>query len=441
MSVPQFLWKRRNLLIFLEEIRDWPGDRAEIKVGRQTVTVLKHPELIQQLLVGYTGQTAKGRSAERKRFFAFLGDGLLNSEGEPHRRQRRLVLPAFHRSRLAGYGELIGATTLALTAGWRAGEIRDVSAEMMALTLAVVGRTLFSSPETDGDAGNAISHGFNDMVGHLNRLIFPGATWLLRLPLPFATRIRRAQTTLDQAVYRLINERRQSGADTGDLLSTLLLAEDAERPGERLSDHEVRDQMMTLFFAGQETTANALTWIWWLLATHPAVEEGLHGELARVLGGRAATFGDVAQLPYANQIVSEAMRLYPPVWTMGRQALADLDFGGAVAPKGSLILAPQWLLHHDPRWFSEPAQFQPERWTPAFRSMLPRFAYFPFGGGARSCIGENFAWTEIVLVVAALAQRWRFRATPQTAAVRPFPRITLCPDRPVSLKLEQRSIL
>jgi cytochrome P450 len=346
------------------------------------------------------------------------------------------VLPAFHRSRLPGYGAIMTATTLRLTTGWRDGETRDISAEMMALTLAVVGRALFSTPEAEGGAGNAIARGFSDMVGHLNGLIFPGATWLLRTPLPFARRLRRAQATLDERVYRLIGERRQAGTDTGDLLSTLLLAEDAERPGERLSDLEVRDQMMTLFFAGQETTANVLIWIWWLLAKHPAVEARLHAELDQVLGSREAGFEDVTKLAYTGQVVSETLRLYPPVWTMGRQALADLDLGGGVVPKGSLILASQWLLHHDPRWYPRPNEFQPERWTAEFRSSLPRFAYFPFGGGPRSCIGESFAWTEIVLVVATLARRWRFRVPAGASEVRPFPRISLGPDRPVRLTLE-----
>jgi len=439
MSVPHFLWKRRKLLGFLEEVARWEGDRADIRIGRQTITVLKHPALVQQLLVGCAGQIAKGRSAERKRFFAFLGDGVLNTEGEVHRRQRRLVLPAFHRSRLGGYGAVMTATTLRLTAGWREGETREISAEMMALTLAVVGRALFSTPEAEGGAGNAIARGFSDMVGHLNGLIFPGATWLLRTPLPFARRLRRAQAALDERVYRLIGERRRAGTDTGDLLSTLLLAEDAERPGERLSDLEVRDQMMTLFFAGQETTANVLIWIWWLLAKHPGVEARLHAELDQVLGSRDAGFEDVPLLPYTSQIVSETLRLYPPVWTMGRQALADLDLGGSVVPQGALILASQWLLDHDPRWFPRPGEFQPERWTPEFRGALPRFAYFPFGGGPRSCIGESFAWTDIVLVVATLATRWRFRVPAGAPEVRPFPRISLGPDRPVRLTLRPRA--
>jgi cytochrome P450 len=438
MSVPRFLWKRRRLLALLEEISAWPGDSAEVRVSRQAITVLKHPDLVQQLVVGCAAQTGKGRSAERQRFFAFLGEGVLNTEGELHRRQRRLVLPAFHRSRLPAYAQVIGETTRRLTAPWRAGESRDLAAEMMALTLAIVGRALFSSPAGEDEAGGAIARGFNDMMSHLNDLIFPGATWLLRTPLPFARRLRRAQQILDDRVYQLIRGRRAAGSDTGDLLSTLLLAEDAERPGERLSDREVRDQVMTLFFAGQETAANALTWTWWLLATHPAAEAALHAELGRVLAGRDPVFADVAQLPYTNQIVSEALRLYPPVWSMGRQALADLELGGRTVPSGSLILAPQWLLHRDARWFAEPTTFRPERWTPEFRAALPRFAYFPFGGGPRSCIGEGLAWTEIILVVATLAQRWRFEAGPEGRQIRPTPRISLGPDRPVRLTLSSR---
>jgi cytochrome P450 len=435
MSLPAVLWARRHPLRMMDELARWPGDLAEVRIGRQSFVVLKHPDLVQDLLVGHADQIEKGRTAERKRFFAFLGNGLLTSEGEAHRRQRRLTLPAFHRGRLSGYGDTMVRTATAAVSAWREGETRDITAEMMKLTLAVVGNTLFSSDV--GGSAEAIANAFNGLVANLNRLIFPGAAWVLRSPLPFARRIRGAQGTLDGIIYALIGDRRANPGDTGDLLSTLLMAEDAERPGERLSDLEIRNQVMTLFFAGQETTANALSWIWWLLAQHPGAQSALAAELGHVLGAREPSFSDIPQLTYTNQVVSEALRLYPPVWTMGRVALADIALRGRPVRKGSLVLASQWLIHRDPRWFPEPAAFRPDRWTPEFRGQLPRFAYFPFGGGARSCIGENFAWTELALVVATIARRWRPSMTTEARGILPFPRISLGPDRPVRLRLER----
>lgn len=437
ISPLRLAWSLRNPTGLLTEIAGWPGDVAQAQIAGRNVALLKHPDLVQQLLVADSARVEKGRTFERALFFLFLGDGLLNSKGEAHRRQRRLMLPAFHRSRLAGYGRAMVQAANATTASWRDGDTRDLSAEMMALTLSVVGSTLLSSGV--GGSAQSISNAFGRLTAHVNRLAFPGAKWLLRTPLPFARRLRDAERLLNETVFQLIRERRASGQDTGDLLSMLLLAEDSERPGEHLSDTEVRDQVMTLFFAGHETTANALTWTLWLLASHPEVETALHAELAQVLGARAPAFEDVPQLPFTEQIVREVLRLYPPVWAIGRRALEDLTFNGIAVPRDSLILASQWVSHRDARWYPEPDTFRPQRWTPAFRAALPRFAYFPFGGGPRSCIGENFAWTELVLIVATLAQQWRFSVTPQTGKVRPHARITLHPDREVRLRLHRRT--
>jgi cytochrome P450 len=435
MALPAFLWARRNPLRMMTDLGRWPGDMVVLKIGKHSIVIIKSPELVHDLLVSNAARIAKGRTAERKRFFVFLGDGLLNSEGESHRRQRRLMLPAFHRNRLAGYGESMVRTANAAISTWREGETRDVTAEMMKLTLSVVGNTLFSADV--GGTADTIASAFGSLVTNLNRMIFPGASWVLRTPLPFARRIRGAQATLDGIIYGLIRERRARPTDTGDLLSTLLLAEDAERPGEHLSDLEIRNQVMTLFFAGQETTANALSWVWWLLAQHPEARAALAAELDRVVGARDPAFSDVPQLTFTTQVVTEALRLYPPVWTMGRDVIEDLELGGHPVAKGSLVLASQWVVHRDSRWFPEPDLFKPERWTAEFRSQLPRFAYFPFGGGARSCIGENFAWTEMVLVVATIARKWRMTMTPESRGIQPFPRISLGSDLPIRLRLDR----
>lgn len=436
VPVMRFLWGQRDLLGLMHRLAREPGDVDLFKIGRRTIALLKHPDLVQQVLVADGAKTEKGRTQERARFFRFLGDGLLNIEGAGHRRQRRLVLPAFHRARLGGYGQVMVDSALNTVAAWKDGEERDLVADMTELTLTVVARTLFSS-DVKG-TGREIADSFNEMSANINRLMFPGASLLLNLPLPFVAKIDEAQQRLDDIVYALIRERRAQGTDTGDLLSMLLLAEDAEAPGERLTDLEVRDQVMTMFFAGHETTANALTWIFWLLAQHPEIEKKLHEEVDRVLAGRDAGFADLPQLALTEQIVREAMRLYPPVWTMGRKTTADVTLGQCTVPPESLIVVSQWVMHRDPRWYSEPDRFQPERWTPAFRAALPRFAYFPFGGGARSCIGENFAWMEFILIVATIARRWRFGFTDAAAKVKPLARITLHPDRAVPLRLHKR---
>lgn len=437
ISPLRFVWDRRNPLRFLDRLGEWPGDLAQAKIGRHTVVLLKHPDLVQKLLVSEAAKTEKGRTLERSLFFLFLGDGLLNSHGEVHRRQRRLVLPAFHRSRLSNYGKIIVSATRQSTITWQDGEVRDLGAELMNLTLTVVGRTLFSS--NVDDKAQVITNAFSELTANVSRLAFPGAARLLDSPLPFARRIRRAERTLDETVHAIIRKRRNSGKDTGDLLSMLLLAEDAERPGEQLNDLEVRDQIMTLFFAGHETTANALTWMCWLLALHPTVASALHTEVAEVLGDRDPSIEDLPKLVLTEQIVRETLRLYPPIWAMGRRLLEDLNFGEWMVPRHTLVVASQWKMHRDPRWFTSPDTFQPNRWTPAFRAALPRFAYFPFGGGPRSCIGENFAWAEFTLVLATLAQHWSFEATEKTLAVKPEARITLHPDRPIKLRLRRQT--
>ncbi|MEO6004457.1 MAG: cytochrome P450 [Opitutus sp.] len=437
ISLLTFLRWRHNPLELFSRLATSPNTIDYVRIGKKTVVLVKHPDLVQQLLVASTGRVVKGRTRERARFFRFLGAGLLNAEGDEQRRQRRLMLPAFHRARLAGYADAMVACSTAATREWRHGEVTDVGETMMQLTLTIVARTLFSSDVKD--TAGKFAAAFSELTSNLNRFLFPGAAWLLRLPLPFARRIDASQHALDELVYTLIRDRRATGGDTGDLLSMLLLAKDEERPEEGLSDLEVRDQTMTLFFAGHETTANALTWTCWLLAKHPEIQDRLSAELVDVLNGREPGFDDMPQLAFTEQIVREALRLYPPVWTLARRTVAEVNLNGFVVPPDSLVLASQWIFHRNPQWFPDPLEFKPERWTNKFRSTLPRFAYFPFGGGSRSCVGENFAWMEFILVVASLAQRWRFSMASNSDRVTPLARITLHPDRPVLLKLERKT--
>jgi cytochrome P450 len=254
-------------------------------------------------------------------------------------------------------------------------------------------------------------------------VLVPFGDWLVHLPLPRMRRYRAAQRALDEVIYGIITARRASGADRGDLLSMLLHAQDTEGTGGGMTDRQLRDEVITLFLAGHETTANALTWTWVLLARHPDVEQRLHAELDTVLTGNAPSADEVTKLPYTRAVIAESMRLYPPAWTLGRRALEDYQWAGHHIPKGALILMSQWIVQRDARFWPEPDRFMPERWQVEAKDR-PRFAYFPFGGGNRLCVGESFAWTEAMIVLATIAGRWRLPLDP-SHPIEPHPLITL----------------
>jgi cytochrome P450 len=300
---------------------------------------------------------------------------------------------------------------------------------MNRLTLAIAGKTLYGADvaaEAD-EIGGALT----TALEAFKRLTNPLGPLLDRLPLPTTLRVRRASERLDATIYRMIDVRRRSGEDRGDLLSMLLAARDDEGDGGGMTDRQLRDEALTLFLAGHETTANALAWTWHLLAHHPDAEARLHAELDAVLAGRLPAADDLPRLPYTRAVLAESMRLYPPAWTIGREPLEEFEAGGYRIRAGSVVLVSPWITHRDPRWWTEPGRFDPERWTPEREAEQPRFAYFPFGGGPRKCIGEGFAWTEGILVLATLAQRWRLRHAPGTQVGRQ-PLITL---RPTGLEM------
>lgn len=413
---------RRDTLAFLERAKREHGDVAFWQAGPVSFALLSHPDLIKDVLVTRQAKFIKSRGLQRAK--RFLGEGLLTVEGDVHRRQRRMSQPAFHRERVASYGTSMVEYAERARDRFRDGERADLSHEMMRLTLAVVGRTLFGS-DVDGEA-DEIDEAFTLIMGQFQRLLMPFSEYLDRLPLPANKRIERAVARLDATIYRMIAERRASGELGDDLLSMLLAARDEEGDGAGMSDRQLRDEAMTIFLAGHETTANALTWTWYLLSQHPEVERLLHDEVDRVLGGRAATVADLGELKYCESVFAEAMRLYPPAWAVGRQALEDFAAGEFVVPAGTMVLMSQWVVHRDERFWPDPQRFDPERWTPEARASRPKFAYFPFGGGARVCIGEPFAWMEGVLLLATIAQQWRFELA-SDARVEPQPLITLRP--------------
>ena len=399
--------------------RDY-GDLPYFRLGPHPAYLVNHPDLVRDVFVTNQGNFTKSRALQRARIL--LGQGLLTSEGQFHLRQRRLVQPAFHHGRLAGYAAIMSAYAVRLRDRWKSGDTLDISGEMMRLTLAVVGKTLFSA-DVESEAPE-IGEALTTVLKMFRMLMMPFSEYLEKLPLPSIRRFEKARDRLDQTIYGLIRERRQSGEDTGELLSMLLLAQDEEADGGSMTDTQVRDEALTLFLAGHETTANALTWTWYLLSQNPACEARLHQEIDSVLEGRVPDMADLPKLRYTEMILAEAMRLYPPAWAIGRMSKEPFELGGiSMAAKTICILSP-YVTQRDARWFPHPERFDPERWTPEAREARPKFSYFPFGGGARVCIGERFAWMEGVLLLATLAQKWKLRLAPDQR-VEPLPLITL----------------
>jgi cytochrome P450 len=375
----------------------------------------------------------KGEGLQRAK--RLLGEGLLTSEGEFHLRQRRLAQPAFHRQRIAAYAATMVEYSDRACDRWQAGETRDVAREMMRLTLAIAGKTLFDADvESEADEiGEALTTTF----ALFNRLTLPFAQLLERLPLPATRRFQKARERLDATIYRIIDERRASGEDRGDLLSMLIAARDEEGDGSGMTDEQLRDEAMTIFLAGHETTANALTWTWYLLSQHPDIEARFHAEVDEVLKGGLPAAEDFPRLRYTEMVFAEAMRLYPPAWIIGRRALGDYRIDGYTIPARSILLMSQYVTHHDARFFPNPFRFDPERWAPEARESRPKFSYFPFGGGPRLCIGESFAWMEGALVLATIARRFRMRLAPGHP-VEMQPLVTLRPKHGMRMIPEAR---
>ncbi|MEY4092893.1 MAG: hypothetical protein RLZZ53_92 [Acidobacteriota bacterium] len=431
-----FAFRRDPLKFFIDTQRAY-GDIARFTFGPQEVFLVSHPDWIEDVLVTSAKKFHKGVALQRAK--RLLGEGLLTSEGKQHLKQRRTIQPLFHRQHVQGFADAMVKHASRWRDGVKAGVSIDMTGEMAGLTLAIVGETLFSS-NVQGDA-DEVRDALEAAFQTFGIAFLPGLEYFEKLPLPTFKRIRQARERLDRVIHRVIEERRNSSGASEDappqrdLISMLLAARDPENPSEAgMTNAQIRDEAMTIFLAGHETTANAMAWTWHLLASHPTVEAALHEELSAVLSGRTPTVEDVPRLEYTRAVVAESMRLYPPAWTIGRRAIEAHTIGGHAIPAGALVIMSQWIVHHDPRWWHDPDAFHPSRWTdPAAR---PKFAYFPFGGGSRLCIGESFAWTEAILLLATIAQRWRFVAQ---AAPTMEPRITLRP-RGLSMQAVARPV-
>jgi cytochrome P450 len=409
------------------------GDVSQIMLGPQHVALLSHPDDIQLMLVGKQRSFIKGRALEATK--VLLGEGLLTSEGEHHLRQRRLIQPAFHKERLASYGASMTELASRLQSGWSTHAQLDVHEQMMRVTLAIAGRTLFDA-DVDGDAHD-VAEALELSLRMFNHAILPLGGLLEYAPIRWVRELRRSRGRMDALIHRLIEERRAEARDHGDLLSMLIEARDDEGDHTGMTDRQLRDELITLMMAAHETTANALTWTWYLLSQNPEAEAKLHAELDQVLGNRLPTAADLARLPYTRQVMAESMRIYPPAWAVERRAIEDVEIGGYTIRKGTVVLACQYFVHRDPRWWPEPELFRPERWAEPAGSR-PKFAYFPFGAGTRICIGEHFAWMEGTLVLATIAQRWRLHYDAKTAPI-PEPLVTLRPRDGLVMRAVPRS--
>jgi len=422
----------RDTFGFIERCRDY-GDVVSMRFLYLTAYFLYHPDDIEYVVSTNAKNFIKSRNQRSPLFQRLVGNGLLTSEGEEWKRQRRLAQPAFHRHRINAYAETMVDYAERSVSNWQTNEVRDIHRDMMRLTLEVVVKTLFNA-DVSADA---------EKVGLvLSRIVTPFAgqatlKWIMDNRLPTATRRRfnRDAREIDDIVYRIIDERRNSERDHGDLLSMLLKATDEDGSG--LSNQQLRDEVMTIFLAGHETTALTLSWAWYLLALNPDSEKKFHAELDEVLGGRLPTMEDMSQLKFTEMIAKESMRLYPPAYALGREAINDCEIGGFRVPAGAQVFMFQWATQRDARFFVEPETFRPERWTPEFTASLPKYAYFPFGGGPRACIGNYFAMMEVILLLATIGQRFRFSLVPDHA-VTLMPAMSLRPADGIKVSVENR---
>jgi cytochrome P450 len=439
------------------------GDISSFTLGpNQRVYLINNPDYIEKVLIYDHRNFKKGKRLQVAK--NLLGEGLVTSEGDFHNRQRRLIQPIFRPRQIMSYANIMTDYAIRFRDRWKNEDIVDVSQEMMELTLGIICKSVLNY-DVESEA-KQVGKALTTTRNYSRRLQSPIGHILDKIPiLPAPKGAREAIKELDSMVYGLISDRRRRQQEESDnkrfddLLSRLLEAQDSNLAGPasldsaqsssngKMSDKQVRDEVMTIFIAGHETTANALTWTFYLLSQYPDVEKKLHDEIDSVLGGidrknghavtKIPTTEDIPKLQYTEKVLRESMRIYPPVWTMGRYVENDYQVGEYTIPAGSSILMSQYVMHHDPRYYEEPEQFNPDRWTAKFKTDLPRFSYFPFGGGIRGCIGEPFAWTEGILIIAIIAQKWTMRLVPGQR-IKLDPAITLRPKYGMKMKLIRR---
>lgn len=397
----------RDSLGFVLSAREY-GDLVRLRFGPFGAWMVNHPDYIHQVLVEDADKYYKTRVTKRV-MYPVVGQGLFTNDGESWKRQRRLVQPAFHTKRIGAYADVMVQYAQERMNRWRDGQVLMIDHEMTELTMSIIAKTLFDADVSAeaSEVSDVITEVLALMNERFNHLILP-PDWLPTRP---NRRMKAAVARLDKLIQGFIDDRRRSGEDKGDLLSMLLLARDEDGTGQ-MTDKQVRDEAITLFGAGHETTANALTWTWYCLSQHPAVERKLHDELDSVVGGRAPRLEDLPNLRYTEMIIKEAMRLYPPAWGTSREAIVDHEIGGHLIKKGEVIFINIYGVHRDARFFPDPERFDPERFSAENEKKIPKYAYLPFGGGPRVCIGNAFAMMEARLILATMAQRYTFSVAP-----------------------------
>lgn len=436
----EFLWNNmrqfnQTPLDFLKESPQY-GAVSGMKFAIFPVFVLNSPETIHQVLVEDASNQYK-TNPTKVVLRPVLGNGLFINDGESWKRQRRLTQPAFHTRRISAYGDTMAQYADDLAENWRDGETLELDHEMTDLTMRIIAKTMFDA-DVSGDAreiAEAVTEVLHIVMARFGQLVPPLPMWV---PTPQNRRFNAAIQRLNVVIEGFINERRASGEDKGDLLSMLIAAQDEDGTG-GMTNQQIRDEAMTIFGAGHETTAVALTWTWYLLSQHPQIEAKLHAELDQVLGGRLPTLEDLPKLRYTEMIIKESMRLYPPAWATTREAIADIEIGGYAIRKGETTIVNIYGLHHDAAYFPNPEQFDPERFSPENEKSIPKYAYLPFGGGPRVCIGNAFAMMEAKLIVATIARRWQFRLSPD-CLVQPQAQFTLRPKNGMGMMAQERGI-
>lgn len=421
----------RDPLTLLTEWARRYGDTFQYRAFGRHVYFLNQPEAIEDVLVRHPQDFVKGRGLQVNR--RLFGNGLLTSEGSEWLLQRRLCQPAFRRERVEAYGALMAEFARRIIEDWRDGETRDVHSDMARLTLQIVTRALFGIEI--GEMADKVAGALNPIMrfNTRGRILLPALRYL---PTPVNVRYRLAARRLERVVDEVIRQRQSKGKDGDDLLSELLRGRDDSAGS--MTRQILRDEVMTLLLAGHETTALTLGWAFYLIAHHSQVEDRLLGEMRNVLGNRPPGTRDLPSLPYATLVVKEALRLYPPAYAMARVAVRDIEIGDYILPRGASVIMSQWIVHRDPRFYPNPTAFDPSRWTAEFTSQLPRFAYFPFGGGPRACIGASFALTEATLLLATILQQ--FHLTPVSKEpILPVPAITLRPQTDLMAVVTRRS--
>jgi len=429
-----FAWRRfrpANPIYLFQHLTEKYGDIAHYKIGWNHIVFLNHPDYIREILVVQNDNFVKERTVRRSKML--LGEGMITAEGAQHRAQRQVAQPAFHRQRISEYAEVMVREAARMRDAWRDGQKRDIAIDMMHLTLNVVAETLFATNLRD--RVHELADAINRIMGLYNFLVMlPAAEWLVHVRPPGLAAFVRARKRIDAVVHRMIDAHRNRPSDGRSLLDLMLAAASHGSPE---SEKSLRDQVITIFLAGYETVANALSWTWYLLSQNPDAGNRMREEIDRELQGRLPTYDDIPRLRYVEMVLAESMRLYPPAWAMGRQALADFQLGDHFLPAKTTLLMSQFITHRDPRFFPDPLRFDPLRFTPEEKARRLKFSYFPFGAGFRQCIGESFAWMEGVLVLATLAQKWKMTLVPGYK-VEPEPLITLRPKYGMLMQIEAR---